>query len=213
MYWWLSHGKGQMPGFADVLSEDERWHLINWLIALSLGYETRSITPTPAAFNPWLPSIDFRFQMDNNNFMSLSEWRGLHPVHLIIVNQREELQRVRDLLKDMKGFPAQLVIVSRPEWLKDLVKGPCEAVLVGDADGDIARAWAHYRRSFATPDLLNEESQVARMEFLIDRFGFVRARWRSDETPNALSLNALKTIYDSLAPEGEIKSAAIHQHD
>ena len=213
MYWWLSHGKGQMPGFADVLSEEERWHLINWLIALSLGYEARSITPTPAAFNPWLPSIDFRFQMDNNNFMSLSEWRGLHPVHLIIVNQREELQRVRDLLKDMKGFPAQLVIVSRPEWLKDLVKGPCEAVLVGDADGDIARAWAHYRRSFATPDLLNEESQVARMEFLIDRFGFVRARWRSDETPNPLSLNALKSIYDSLAPEGEIKSAAIHQHD
>jgi hypothetical protein len=113
----------------------------------------------------------------------------------------------------MKGFPAQLVIVSRPEWLKDLVKGPCEAVLVGDADGDIARAWAHYRRSFAAPDLLNEETQVPRMEFLIDRFGFVRTRWRSDEAPNALSLDELKVVYDSLAPEGEIKSAAIHQHD
>jgi putative copper resistance protein D len=213
MYWWLSHGKGMMPGFGNVLSEDERWHLINWLIALSLGYEARTITSTPAPFNPWLPSIDFRFQMDKNNFMSLSEWRGLHPVHLIIVNQAAELQRVRDLLKDMKGFPAQLVIVSRPEWLKDLVKGPCEAILVADADGEIARAWAHYRRSFAAPDLLNEETQVPRMEFLIDRFGFVRARWRSDEMPNALSLDELKVIYDSLAPEGEIKSAAIHQHD
>lgn len=213
MYWWLSHGKGRMPGFANVLTEDERWHLINWLIALSLGYEARTVTHTPAPFNPWLPSIDFRFQMDNNNFMSLSEWRGLYPVHLIIVNQHEELQRVRELLKDMKGFPAQLVIVSRPEWLKDLVKGPCEAILVGDAHGEIANAWAHYRRSFATPDLLNEESVVPRMEFLIDRFGFVRARWRSDETPNALSLGELKVIYDSLAPEGEIKSAAIHQHD
>ena len=213
MYWWLSHGKGLMPGFGDVLSEDERWHLINWLIALSLGYEARTITSTPAPFNPWLPSIDFRFQMDKNNFMSLSEWRGLHAVHLIIVNQAAELQRVRELLKDMKGFPAQLVIVSRPEWLKDLVKGPCEAILVADADGEIARAWAHYRRSFAAPDLLNEETQVPRMEFLIDRFGFVRARWRSDEAPNALSLDELKVVYDSLAPEGEIKSAAIHQHD
>ena len=213
MFWWLSHGKGMMPGFGDVLSEDERWHLINWLIALSLGYEARTITGTPSPFNPWLPSIDFRFQMDNNNFMSLSEWRGLHAVHLIIVNQENELQRVRDLLKDMNGFPAQLVVVTRPEWLKDLVKGPCEAILVGDANGDIGRAWSHYRRSFAFPDLWNEEIQPPRMEFLIDRFGFVRARWRSDETPNALSLNELRQVFDTLAPEGEIKSAAIHQHD
>jgi putative copper resistance protein D len=93
------------------------------------------------------------------------------------------------------------------------VKGPCEAILVGDVNGDIARAWSHYRRSFAAPDMLNEELLVPRMEFLIDRYGFVRARWRSDETPNALSLNELKVVFDTLAPEGEIKSAAIHQHD
>ena len=213
MFWWLSHGKGAMPGFADVLSVQERWHLINWLIALSLGHEARTLTSTPAPFNPWLPSIDFRFQMDNNNFMSLSEWRGLHAVHLVVVNQASEMQRVRALLQDMKGFPAQLVIVSRPEWLKDLVKGPCEAVLVPDPEGEIGQAWAHYRRSFANPDLRNEELLVPRMEFLIDRYGFVRARWRSDEWPNALSLPELKAVYDSLSAEGEIKSAAIHQHD
>jgi len=213
MFWWLSHGKGLMPGFADVLTVDERWHLINWLVAQSLGHEARSLTNTPAPFNPWLPSIDFRFQMDTTNFMSLSEWRGLHAVHLVFVNQKNELQRVRDLLQDMKGFPAQLVIVSRPEWLKDLVKGPCEAILVGDSEGVIAQAWSNYRRSFAAPDLFNEEPRVPRMEFLIDRYGFVRARWRSDESPSALSINELKQIYDTLSLEGKIKSAAIHQHD
>jgi putative copper resistance protein D len=61
--------------------------------------------------------------------------------------------------------------------------------------------------------LLNEETQVPRMEFLIDRYGFVRARWRSDESPSALSVSELKAVYDSLSVEGEIKSAAIHQHD
>jgi hypothetical protein len=134
-------------------------------------------------------------------------------VHLVFVNQKIELQRVRDLLQDMKGFPAQLVIVSRPEWLKDLVKGPCEAILVGDSEGVIAQAWSNYRRSFAAPDLFNEETRVPRMEFLIDRYGFVRARWRSDESPSALSINELKQIYDTLSLEGKIKSAAIHQHD
>jgi hypothetical protein len=145
--------------------------------------------------------------------MSLSEWRGLHAVHLIIVNHESELQRVRDLLKDMNGFPAQLVVVTRPAWLKDLVKGPCEAVLVPDVDGVIAKAWSQYRRSFAAPDFQNEEPEVARMEFLIDRYGFVRARWRSDEPPSTLDVAQLKALYDSLAVEGEIKSAAIHQHD
>lgn len=214
MFWWLSHGRGAMPGFASVLSVDERWHLINYLIALSLGYESRTITDKPAPFNPWLPSIDFRFQMDKNNYMSLSEWRGLHPVHLIIVNQKSELQRVRDLLQNMQGFPAQLVVVV-PEalWLQGLLKGPCEAIWVTDTQGVIAKAWSQYRRTLAAPDFQNEETDVARMEFLIDRYGFVRARWRSDEPRSGLSLKELQAAYDSLSAEGEIKSAAIHQHD
>lgn len=214
MFWWLSHGRGAMPGFASVVSVDERWHLINYLIALSLGHESRGISGKPAPFNPWLPSIDFRFQMDKNNYMSLSEWRGLHAVHLIIVNQENELPRVRELLQNMKGFPAQLVVVvPDAKWLKGLVKGPCEAILLADPEGVIAKAWALYRRTFAAPDFQNEDSAVARLEFLIDRYGFVRARWRSDEPPSALTLTQLKEIYDSLSVEGEIKSAAIHQHD
>ena len=214
MFWWLSHGRGAMPGFASVLSVDERWHLINYLIALSLGHESRSLSDKPAPFNPWLPSIDFRFQVGQNNYMSLSEWRGLHAVHLIIVNRTSELQRVRDLLQNMKGFPAQLVVVvPDAKWLEGLVKGPCEAILLADPQGVIAKAWAQYRRTFAAPDFQNQEVDVARLEFSIDRYGFVRARWRSDEGHSALSLDQLKAVYDSLALEGEIKSAAIHQHD
>ena len=213
MFWWLSHGKGQMPGFEKTMTDQDRWHLINWLIALSLGHEARSITSRPAPFNPWLPAIDFRFPMDNDHYFSLSEWRGVHPVHLVIINHPNELQRVRDLLADMKGFTAQLVIVAKPEWLREVVKGPCEAILVSDVEGDIAKAWAMYRRSFASPDFNNEEPWVARTEFLIDRYGFVRARWRSDELPSALSTSYLKTLFDRLNEEGEIRSAAIHQHD
>ncbi len=213
MFWWLSFGKAAMPGFFQLLSEQERWHLINHLIALSFGYEARSIGHTPVAFKPWLPAMDFRFEMDKGQFMSLSEWRGLHAVHLVIINHESELQRVRALLADMKGFPAQLVIVVKPEWAKDLVKGPCEAVIVSDPHAEIAAAWSHYRRSFASPDFQNEDRWVARTEFLIDRYGFVRARWRSDESPSALPAAELKQIYESLSAEGEISSAAIHQHD
>ena len=213
MFWWLSYGKASMPGFAQVLTEQERWHLINHLIALSFGYEARAITDKPLPFKPWLPSIDFRFPLDNNHFMSLSEWRGLHAVHLVIIEQQEELKRAQHLLQDMKGFPAQLVIVVKPGWEKQLFKGQCEAIIVPDHNGEIASAWSNYRRSFASADFLNEERWVPRTEFLIDRYGFVRARWRSDESPAPLSAQALKQIYDSLSEEGEISSAAIHQHD
>jgi hypothetical protein len=53
---------------------------------------------------------------------------------------------------------------------------------------------------------------VPRVEYLIDRYGFVRARWRSDEHP-ALGIEALKPLYEQLENEGPIRSAAIHQHD
>ena len=58
-----------------------------------------------------------------------------------------------------------------------------DAIVVGDSEGVIAQAWSNYRRSFAVPDLFNEETRVPRMEFLIDRYGFgtgVDMSWVND---------------------------------
>jgi putative copper resistance protein D len=40
MYWWVSHGfpDSAMPGFTEQLSDDERWAVVSYAMALSLGY-------------------------------------------------------------------------------------------------------------------------------------------------------------------------------
>jgi putative copper resistance protein D len=58
------------------------------------------------------------------------------------------------------------------------------------------------------PDFNNERIDITGMWFLIDRFGFVRARWAADElSPSADQLRAMLT---QLMDEPEIRPANIH---
>jgi putative copper resistance protein D len=42
------------------------------------------------------------------------------------------------------------------------------------------RSYALFRRTLSKPDLLGEGTLPRHMEFLVDRFGFLRARWIPD---------------------------------
>jgi copper resistance protein D len=42
---------------------------------------------------------------------------------------------------------------------------------------EIARSYALFRRTLSNPDLAGEGAMPKHMEFLIDRYGFLRARW------------------------------------
>jgi putative copper resistance protein D len=42
---------------------------------------------------------------------------------------------------------------------------------------EIARSYALFRRTLSNPDLSGEGTSSKHMEFLIDRYGYLRARW------------------------------------
>ena len=46
LFYKLSKGRGDMPGFDDMLSEEERWHVLNYARAT---LAPRGVTPAPAA--------------------------------------------------------------------------------------------------------------------------------------------------------------------
>lgn len=76
---------------------------------------------------------------------------------------------------------------------------PGLVVISGDATPTVA-AWSFYRRTKAHPDPADEQPQTSHIEFLIDRFGYVRAKWRADE--NSLpSADILVTDVETLAAE------------
>ena len=63
LFWWLTHGipSSGMPPFADVLTEDDRWDVINFLRALAAGAEARVLAPLVEPGRTWLVAPDFAF--------------------------------------------------------------------------------------------------------------------------------------------------------
>ena len=84
MYWWVSYGRdnGVMPGFADKLTSDQRWDLINFVLARAAGDLTNGVgSQISATTAPPVP--DFAFERSGaQNTLSQTLKNG--PVLLVL---------------------------------------------------------------------------------------------------------------------------------
>ncbi len=209
LYWWLTQGipRSGMPGFRDHLSDDERWQLLNFLTALSLGHEARTVTETVRPRDPWLPAIDVRYTGASGEFSSLSEWRRRErPVLLAFADDAGQVRRL-DALDDIAGRADVQAILVIPRGL-DIAPRPAGWEGVVDTQGDITAAWSLYRRTLDDPDFGDERSGTGGLLFLIDRFGFVRARWTA--TVALPSIDEIAERVARLAGEPQLRQADIH---
>jgi putative copper resistance protein D len=188
MYWWISQGRDNtvMGGFADVTSPEDRWDLVNFVRLLTLAARSPEITTDIAPSAPFLPAIDFRFTDAQGKLRSLRDFEGRVPVLVVLARETGSADRYRELSAALAGFAQvnlQVVVVTGPE-ARDLIPddhpGLNMAVVRAGTD-TILESWSHYRRTARNPDLDNHNPVVGHMEFLVDRFGYVRARYRSDE--------------------------------
>jgi putative copper resistance protein D len=77
--------------------------------------------------------------------------------------------------------------------------------VVTQGAAEIARSYALYRRTRTNPDLLGEGTFPKHMEFVIDRYGFLRGRWIPElDGPGWSDLNLLMQQLDQLKREKEI---------
>ena len=209
MYWWLSYGisKSGMPGYATRLSEDERWQLLNFLSAMSMGYEARPLGTAIAEGNPWLPELDFSYPASGHS-ASLSDWRRLQqPVLLAFVSKKIHSERLSALNTLATSHSLQTIAVLRNDANEQWMSTGWTSFI--DTQGKITEAWSHYRRTLADPDFDDARTDISGMLFLIDRFGFVRARWTTDD--DLPSAEMLITQINRLASEPEIRSLNAHQ--
>ena len=184
MFWWLTHGvKQAMPAFGATLSEDERWDVINFLRALSAGETARRLSYLDEPERPRLIAPDFTFATGPAR-ASLKDYRGRQPVLLVLFtlpSSRPRLVQLADAFGELRSFNTAIIAVPMNGEEKILTRiGASPRILfpvATEGASDIVSTYQLFRRTLAPEGALPDPAMPAHMEFLVDRSGYLRARW------------------------------------
>lgn len=210
LFWWLTHGFVRdgaltpMPGFGASLTDEERWDVINFLRALSAAERARQMSALVEP-EPWLVAPDFTYRTSNDEHRSLKDHRGNDIVLLVLFSLPESLHRLAELDKisaQLQGKKVSMLLV--PSELSDAARldGRFKSLaIVTDGSREAFAAYALYRRSFSEAGTQPDPPVPPHIEFLIDRQGYVRARWIPRDGPGWDKLDHLWRDVDHLNRE------------
>ena len=189
LFWWLSHGKPNtaMLAFEGIMNEEVRWDLINFLRTLSAAEQARRMAPLLE--QPWLVAPDFVYRTLRGENKSLKEHRGQKVVLLVLFTWPQSQARMAELqaLQDQfsKANVAVLAVPADPATLDSqslaLLNRPALNLIIDGSEETFA-TYGLFRRSLSEAGMRPDAPIPAHMEFLIDRQGYVRARWIAGES-------------------------------
>jgi copper resistance protein D len=224
LFWWLTHGipGSGMPGFGDRLSPEERWDVINFVRALGAAERSRDLGPV-ATVRPAVVAPDFTFTTGVGEGRALRDWRGRGVVLVVLftlpssADRLVELNRLTVAFKlrggDILGVPlgnpdgVYRALAGRSVFFPIAIEGATEA----------GAAYMMFRRDLTPQGLRPDPPPVTHMELLIDRQGYLRARWIPRElghdTEGWADLGRLLAEVDRLSREVPVAPlAAEHVH-
>lgn len=206
LYWWISQGRsnGAMPGFADALSERQRWQVIAFIRARAAGVQPNILAPlvTPG---PAPPAPDFVFE-EAGTQESLHAASESEPVLLVFYRLPGSLPRLEALAAAeshlahaglrLLAVPADAEAATRPKAAPPLPD------FVATTGPETAAAYALFEGAGNGPS-----------EFLVDRASLLRARWTADTSIGLATPAELLAQLDRLArfPLAR-KPSHIHSH-
>ena len=210
---WLSHGVPGtgMPGFAATLSEEERWDLVNYLHALSRGFDARLLGSMIVPENPAVASPVFAYSAQDGSGGNLKDFRLQKNVLLVLFSWPQSQQRLNQLkaaYDEIRALNTEILAVpirtlDEQELLKITDTVPFPVVIEGWSE--IKNSYWLYRRVRTVPDLMGKGMFPGHMEFITDRFGYLRARWVAQfEGYGWQNVGALTMQLIQLNQEGEI---------
>ena len=184
MFWWLTHGipAGGMPAFATVLSDEERWDLINFIRTLAAGEQARQMTALVPPGRPWLVAPDLAIVVGPAPPRSLKDLRDRWMTLLVVFTlpeSRARLAQLAEAYNTLQALGTEIVAVPRDDG-SDIIRRlggrpPILYPVITDGAADIATAYTLLARGFGP--LASRGAPPLHMEFLIDRQGYIRARW------------------------------------
>jgi putative copper resistance protein D len=169
IFWWISRGKPPMPAFGDRLSADERWHLVNFLRALSAADAARLLDGSVDPGQAWLVAPDFTFSVGPAFSRTLREYRDRKIVLLVLYTLPGSVARLAQLAAHqnlLTALEVEIIAVptdAAPDAIQRLADGPpIFYPIVTEGARDILETYRLF-------------SPAPHAEFLIDRRGYLRA--------------------------------------
>jgi len=200
LFWLTTHGAPErgMPEFGSRLGEGQRWHVINFLRAFGAASDARRIGTEVEADRAWLAAPDFTISVGPLTPRTLRDYRGQRIVLLVLYDLPQSRTRMAEVARrygTLSVLGVEVVAVpprASPKAIAELGSSPPVLFpVVTDGNEEIVAAY----RLFAPGD--------AHAELLIDRQGYIRAIWRSDQTgvPDAAAVQAqVERLNEEKAP-------------
>ena len=211
---WLTYGipGAGMPEFSDELSEEDRWDVVNFLHATSRGYQARLINPYVAPNQPYMAPQNFSYTAHDGTSGTLKDFRRQKALLLVLFSwpeSRARLDQLRLAYATLSGSNTVVLAVPvnnpSPQDLAAITADMPFPVATQGAP-EIARSYALFRRTLSNPDLAGEGTTPKHMEFLIDRYGYLRARWiPAVDGTGWTDIGELMRQFDQLNREKEIR--------
>jgi putative copper export protein/mono/diheme cytochrome c family protein len=170
LFWWISHGRpnGAMPGFAEIMSPDRRWDVINFIRARAAGLLSRQVGPMVAAGTAY-PVPDFAFESDGRQ-QTLNALIERGPVLLILYASPAPAEGLAWLAAARRQLAAAGLAVVAVDLGKPPAK-PAEDETAPPFAAEVAADVAASLRLFAPT------AGTGPSALLLDRSANVRARW------------------------------------
>lgn len=185
LYHWITFGMEDtdMPGYADKLTEEDRWDLVNFFHALYRGYQSRILTPEIVPNKPFIIPPSFYYGTNDGSGGVLQDFREQNTVLLVLFSWPESKDRLEQLSVAYDKFNKKdTVILAVPKGNIDIetiekIANETPFPIVTQGAAEIVSSYALSRRTLSHPDIIGSGKVPDHMEFLIDQYGYLRARW------------------------------------
>ncbi|SCZ87003.1 CopD family protein [Nitrosomonas mobilis] len=210
---WLTYGIAEtgMPSFAANLSEEDRWDTVNYLHAMSRGYQARLLNSSIVPGRPSIGPPMFQFTTVDGKTGILKDYRQRSNVMLVLFSWPDSSVRLKELAEmtdRLRMLNTEILAIPMDEFSKSILEDVAAELpfpVVLDGWYEIKNSYILFRRTLTHPDIMGEGVIPDHMEFLIDRFGYLRARWiPSIDSAGWDDSNLLAKELARLNQEGEI---------
>ena len=184
LFWWITHGRRQMPAFGDRLDVEQRWDLVNFIRTLAAADTARMLQPAVEPERPRVVAPDFLFAVGPTPPRALKDYRGQRNVLVVLYTLPASRPRLTALAAryDALMLLGVEIIAVPTDGARDAIKrlGAEPRILfpvVTEGAAEIVATYGLFARG-------------PHAELLVDRQGYLRAIDGMPATTETLLANA-----------------------